>query len=245
MKKTLNILKNIFTWLIVIVAVGMMIFTIVSVMTFDRVDRNILGYRAFIVLSDSMSTSNINAGDLILSKEVDPYTLQPGDIISYQSTNSENYGEVITHKIRSIVDAAETGTGYPGFITYGTTTDTDDEGIVNFSQVLGKHSVTLHGVGTFFQFLKTVPGYIVCILVPFLILIILQGINSIKLFKKYKKEQEAELNEERERIENERKETQEQSKQLMEELAALKKELDEAKKARSDESNTDTDAPSA
>lgn len=234
MKKTLNILKSIITWIVVIVAVGMMVFTIVSVTTFDRVDRNILGYRAFIVLSDSMSADNIKAGDLILSKEVDPSTLEAGDIISYQSTNEENYGEVVTHKIRTIT---EDETGLPGFITYGTTTGTDDEGVVNFGQVLGQHSATLHGVGSFFQFLKTVPGYIVCILIPFLILIILQGINSIKLFKKYKKEQMEELNEEKAKIENERLESQ----KMMEELKELREQL---KATKGEKTSEDTDAPS-
>ena len=41
----------------VALAVFMMIFTIVSVSTFDRADRNLFGYKAFIVLSDSMSKS--------------------------------------------------------------------------------------------------------------------------------------------------------------------------------------------
>ena len=195
MKKFLNLVKNIFTLLVVVLAVCMMIFTIVSVNTFDRNDRSIFGYKAFIVRSDSMSKTDFNAGDLILSKEVDPSTLQAGDIISYQSTNPENYGEVVTHKIRALTQDAE---GNPGFITYGTTTDTDDENIVTYSFILGKYQMKLTGVGKFFQFLKTTPGYIVCIFLPFLILILMQGVNSIRLFRKYKKEQQEELQAEKE-----------------------------------------------
>ena len=52
MKKTLHIIKNIFVWLVVAVAVCMMIFTVVSVNTFDRADRSIFGFKFFIVLSD-------------------------------------------------------------------------------------------------------------------------------------------------------------------------------------------------
>ena len=80
MKKTLNIIKNIFVWLVVALAVCMMIFTVVSVNTFDRNDRSLFGYKAFIVKSDSMSKTDFNAGDLIFSKEVDPSTLKAGDI---------------------------------------------------------------------------------------------------------------------------------------------------------------------
>lgn len=229
MKKTLNIIKNIFVWLVVALAVCMMIFTIVSVNTFDRNDRSLFGYKAFIVKSDSMSKTDFNAGDLIFSKEVDPSTLKAGDIISYQSTNTENYGEVVTHKIRELTKDAE---GNPGFITYGTTTDQNDENIVSYGLVLGKYQTKLPGVGKFFQFLKTTPGYIVCIFLPFLLLILIQGLNSIRLFKRYKKEQlaeieaqreqeKAELAAERERLEAERQESQ----KMMAELLQLKKEL--------------------
>ena len=162
MKKTLHILKNVFVWLIVALAVCMMIFTVVSI-SFDRADRSLFGFHAFIVRSDSMSATDFNAGDLVLVKEVDPATLQAGDIISYQSTNEENYGEIVTHKIRKLTKDAE---GI-GFVTYGTTTDTDDENIVTYSFVLGKYQTRLPGVGSFFAFLKTVPGYIVCIFLPF------------------------------------------------------------------------------
>ncbi len=229
MKKALHILKTIAVWLIVALAVCMMVFTVVSVNTFDRIDRSIFGFKAFIVLSDSMSATDFDAGDLVLVKEVDPSTLKEGDIISYQSTNTENYGEVVTHKIRELTTDAE---GHPGFITYGTTTDTNDEAIVTYSFVLGKYQTKLPGVGQFFQFLKTPPGYIVCIFLPFLLLILVQGLNSIRLFKRYKKEQlaeleaqreqeRAELAAERERLEAER----QQSQQMMAELLQLKKEL--------------------
>ena len=230
MKKALHIIKNIFVWLLVVLAVGMMIFTIVSVNTFDRVDRSLFGYKAFIVLSDSMSATDFSAGDLILVKEVeDPSTLRAGDIISYQSTNPENYGEVVTHKIRELTTDEQ---GNPGFITYGTTTGENDENIVIYSFVLGKYQTKLPGVGQFFQFLKTTPGYIVCIFLPFLLLILIQGLNSIRLFRRYKQEQLAEIEAqraeeraqlaaERERLEAERQESQ----RMMAELLQLKKEL--------------------
>ena len=76
MKKAWHIIKAILLWLVVALAVCMMGFTIVSVNTFDRMDRSLFGYKAFIVLSDSMSATDFNAGDLILVKEVDPATLQ-------------------------------------------------------------------------------------------------------------------------------------------------------------------------
>ena len=71
------------------------------------------------------------------------------------------------------------------------------------------------------MFLKTTPGYIVCILIPFLLLILIQGINCIRLFRRYKLEQMAEMKEERAKIEEERAESQ----KMMAELLALKAQL--------------------
>lgn len=231
--KAMKILKNIFVWLIVALAAAMMIFTVVSVSTFDRADRNLFGYKAFIVLSDSMSKTDFSAGDLVLVKEVDPSTLQEGDIIAYTSQNTANYGETVTHKIRKLTTDAN---GEPGFITYGTTTDTDDETVVTYPYVLGKYSSHIPKVGAFFQFLKTTPGYIVCILVPFLLLILLEGIRCIRLFRKYKAEQRAELQAERDKIEADRAETQ----RLMQELLQMKAQMAQNEQKSAEEISSDT-----
>lgn len=229
--KALKIIRSIITWAFVVLAVCMMIFTVVSVSTFDRADRNLFGYKAFIVLSDSMSKTDFDAGDLVLVKDVDPSTLKEGDIIAYTSQNTSNFGETVTHKIRSLVTDAE---GNPGFVTYGTTTDTDDETVVTYEYVLGKYQTNIPKVGKFFQFLKTTPGYIVCILVPFLILILIEGIRCISLFKKYKAEQQAELQAERDKIEADRAETQ----RMMQELLAMKKEMQESQNQSETSDNT-------
>ena len=216
--KALKIIRSAAVWLVVALAAGMMIFTVVSVSTFDRSDRSLFGYKAFIVLSDSMSKTDFNAGDLVLVREVEPASLKEGDIIAYTSQNTSNYGETVTHKIRRLTTDAN---GEPGFVTYGTTTDTDDETVVTYPYVIGKYTGHIPKVGTFFQFLKTTPGYIVCILIPFLLLILLEGIRCIRLFRRYKSEQQAELQAERDKINAERAETQ----RMMQELLQMKAQM--------------------
>lgn len=217
-KKVLNILKNIVVWAVTIAAVAMMIFTIVSVTVFDRNERSLFGYQMFIVRTDSMSATDFDAGDLILTKQVDPTTLQAGDIIAFRSTNPDNFGEVVTHKIRSLTTTPD---GNPGFITYGTTTNTDDAAPVTYEYVIGKYEGYLPKVGTFFTFLKTTPGYICCILLPFMLLIIIQGVNSIKLFRQYQQEKKAELQAERDQLAAEREET----RRMMEELTRMQAQM--------------------
>lgn len=218
MKKVLNIIKNVLVWLVVIFAVGMMIFTIVSVNTFDQNHRSIFGYKFFVVRTDSMSATDFDAGDIVLIRETDPSTLQAGDIIAYISQDTDSYGETITHKIRRLTT---TESGQPGFITYGTTTDTDDKIIVTYPYVLGQYTGRIPNVGSFFLFLKTTPGYICCILIPFMLLILYQGVNTIRLFRRYRSEQMEELQAERRQLEEERN----QAAEMMRELQELRAQL--------------------
>ena len=224
MKKVLNVIMSVLSTLMMIVAVCVMVFTIISVNTFNRQDRSLMGYKAFIVLSDSMSATDFDAGDLVLTKDVNPAELQEGDIIAYISENPDNYGEVVTHKIRTV---NPDGT----FTTYGTTTDTDDAYPVSWEQVLGKYDKAIPKVGAFFNFLKTTPGYICCIFVPFALLIVMQGLNTVKLFKQYKREQQEDIDRQKAELEQERLET----KAMMEELLAMKREMVQSTTPSSDE----------
>lgn len=218
LKKILKLSKTILISLIIMASVGMLIFTIVSLNTVNNIDRNLFGYKGFVVLSNSMSATDFSAGDLVISKQVDPATLKAGDIISFQSTNHESYGKVVTHKIREVKTDSK---GNLSFVTYGTTTDTNDKSTVAFNRVLGKYEFRLVGVGSFIQFLKTVPGYILSIFLPFFILILLQGIGIVRKFRAYKQEQLAKMQAEREQLQAERAE----SARMMEELRRLEQEL--------------------
>ena len=227
-KKILDIVVKIATWLVIAFTVGMVIFTIISVNTFDRNDRNVFGIKFYIVQTNSMSKSennaefdiHFNAGDIVLIKNVeDPTALKAGDVIAFMSTNSVSYGETVTHAIRE-VKINDKGKVL-GYVTYGTNTGTNDEALVEPEYVLGKYAGKLPGVGNFFAFLKTTPGYIVCILVPFLLLIGYNGINFIRLILGYRKEQKAEIQAERDQIAVER----QQAAEMLKELQELKAQL--------------------
>ena len=244
-KKALNILTKAAVWILVILTVFMMIFTIITVTTVDRNDRNIFGLRFYIVLSDSMSESennkdmevHFNAGDIVFVKNVkEPTKLQPGDIIAFMSTNSESYGETVTHMIRE-VKKADNGMVL-GYVTFGTNTGTDDEALVEPSYVLGKYAGKLPGVGNFFMYLRTTPGYIVCILIPFLLLILYNGLNVIRLFRQYKREQTEILEAEKAEIAAERK----QNEEMLKELQALKAQLEKQAAVETPSVKSETDS---
>lgn len=227
MKKIVNALVNVFAFMAVLAAVMLILYTIVSVTDSNKDDRTLVGYRAFIVLSDSMSKTDFSAGDLVVVKKVNPDILKEGDIISYISTNSENYGQTVTHKIRKLTTDSE---GNPGFVTYGTTTDTDDESIVTYSNVLGKYQFHLASVGRFFMFLKSKDGYVLFIFLPLMLLTLYTSFKSTQIFKEYKKEQLKELQAEKEQVEAERGEND----KMMEEIRKLQAELEELMRNNSD-----------
>ncbi len=229
-KKILNIALKIATWFLVAFTVFMMIFTVVTVTTVDRNDRSIFGVKFYIVQTDSMSKSDKNAdmdvhfkaGDIIIIKKVkEPRSLQAGDIIAFMSTNTESYGETVTHMIRE-VKKNDDGKVL-GYVTYGTNTGVDDESLVEPEYILGAYSGKLTALGNFFAFVKSTPGYIICILVPFLLLILYNGVNVIRLFRQYKREQMEVMQAERDKIDAERAENQ----RMMQELLALKAQLDQ------------------
>lgn len=218
-RKAGKIVFTVLTWVIFAISLGMMIFTIVSVTVFDQKDRNIFGYKAFIVLTDSMSATDFNAGDLIFVKEVDPSTLKEGDIITFQSTNDESYGKIISHKIVSLTKDEN---GIPGFVTRGTSNNKDDDKIVTYQFVIGKYTGRkIVGVGEFMIFLKSTKGLVVCIFVPFGLLLLSQVYNVVQNFRKYKKAEQEELQAEKDQIQAEREEAQ----RVLAELTELKKQL--------------------
>ena len=228
MKKVLNICMQVFTWLLVAFTVFMMVFTIFTVTTVDRNNRDVFGYKFYIVQTNSMSLSDKNqhldihfdAGDIVVVKNAeDPRSLQPGQVISFMSTNEVSYGETVTHMIREVKKTDEGRV--LGYVTYGTNTGSNDETLVTPDYVLGVHRLTLPKVGLFFAFVKSVPGYICCILVPFLLLILYNGVNVIRLFRQHRREQMAIIQAEKDQIAQERAEAQ----RMMQELLALKAQM--------------------
>ena len=149
----------------------------------------------------------------------DPTTLEAGDIIAFLSTNSDSYGETVTHMIREVKTNKDGRV--IGYVTFGTNTGVDDEALVEPEYVLGIYATRMPLVGRFFAFVKSTPGYIICILIPFLLLILYNGVNVITLFRRYKREQMEAMQAEREKIDAERAENQ----RMMQELLALKAQL--------------------
>ena len=121
-----------------------------------------------IVLSGSMEPT-IKAGDLILSKTAEADEIKVGDVISFYDP-AGNGNSVVTHRVIEIVD--------DGDGTYSWRTQGDGNGgvpdrlAVPFENLVGRwDGVRFPGLGSVALFMQTVPGIIVCVVVPFLLLV--------------------------------------------------------------------------
>lgn len=139
----------------------------------------ILGYRSFIILSDSMKPE-FKSGDLIFVKRVNSGEIYFNDIISYTSRDPRIFGDIVTHRIVDI--------DYENneFITRGDNADQDDEYPVTEELIIGKYVFSIPYIGYFFNFLKTDLGFVLLFITPLSILIITEIIHLLKLINLYK-----------------------------------------------------------
>lgn len=221
-KKLFSIISKIITVLVLLFTVFVVLFTIISATSVGDGElgrKALFGYRAYIVRSDSMH-EQFAAGDIIFIKQTEEDAindLTSGTIITFYSIDPDLYGETVTHMIRERTEYD----GQIAYITYGTTTGTNDRYPALASQIIGTYSFRLPKMGYFFRFIRTPAGYVVVILIPFMFLIGLNLMHFIKLTVAYKKEKEQQKIEMQKAADADRAEAQ----RLREEMEKLKAEL--------------------
>ncbi len=140
-----------------------------------------------IVLTGSME-QDFPAGSLILTKKVDASEIKEGDIISYFDPASRT-NAVVTHKVR-FIQTNDSGDLF--FLTYGTAnttkafedvTEKDCEKIPAKNLVGRYTGFHIKGAGNVAMFMQTVPGLIVCVVVP-LVALIAYDIIRRKMYEK-------------------------------------------------------------
>ena len=159
-EKRLNVL------LTVVVIVCAIVCLAVCVKVVSGRDASIFGFRIYHILTGSMEPT-IPTGSNVLVREVDPSTLEVGDIITFTSRDNAIYGSANTHRILEI---NRDSSGQPSFITKGDANTRADSIIVAASDVKGKVVFHMNSAAftSFFQFIHTGPGFLSCIVLPVL-----------------------------------------------------------------------------
>lgn len=177
-KRILNIAVNVVLVLAITLAA---ICTYVSyVSTSGNGVPSILGVRMFSIQTQSMYPTLL-PGDLIFDVAVkDPGELRRDDIITYWTViNGERV--LNTHRIHEIYD----GGGYLIFSTKGDNNTTADPLTVHESEVVGKYSFRVGGVGKVFDYLQTSTGFLIVIVIPVFLFFLFHLIQFFRVLFEY------------------------------------------------------------
>lgn len=108
----------------------------------------LFGHSMLRVSSESMEPE-LNVGDIIMVKKVDPSTLEKGDVITYHGTKGPVAGKLITHQIVA-EPYEEDGTYY--FTTRGIKEGAIDDPEIDDTQIVGKVLYKIPIVGSLYDF---------------------------------------------------------------------------------------------
>lgn len=132
----------------------------------------VFGFSPVIVLSGSMYPT-FEAGDMILLREVDPDTIQEGDVICYFADNDKD--AAITHRVIEVQTGED---GSPVFVTRGDANNVEDRAAVTVDMVQGKYTgLYIPGLGNVAVFLQSPLGMVLCIVCPLALIFIWDGVR--------------------------------------------------------------------
>ncbi len=182
MKKATRMIGAAARGILLATAAVMLLLTLLNVTAVLPQAPGLFGYRAFVVVSDSMNPI-FQAGDLVFTKPVDPQELKMGDIIAFQSSDPTIYNEVVTHRIQEVTEYR----GEKAFITAGDQTGEPDAVPAQSSHVLGQYCAVIPRLGYLFSFLKTPAGFLVFIFVPLFLLMVYEVARMLYGIKRYRR----------------------------------------------------------
>lgn len=166
--------------------------------TSNNVLPNIGGYFPLMVQSGSMSGC-IEVGDLIIcSTPEDVQKLSVGDVVTYW--DGAPGGTLVTHRITEVT---EDDKGTLAYRTKGDANNTVDASLLHPESVVGIYRLRIPHLGNVALFMQTVPGLIVCVILPLALFIVYDMVRRQRIGKKAKAETD-ELLAELERLKKEK-----------------------------------------
>ena len=143
-KKVWNVVSSILVALVVILALLL-------------VGARLVGLRVFTVLSGSMEPA-YHTGSLIYVKKVDPFTIQPGQPITFLLDEDT----VATHRVVGEVPDEE-DPGVIRFRTKGDANEAEDGALVHYKNVIGTPVFSIPYLGYLADYIQHPPGMYVAI----------------------------------------------------------------------------------
>ena len=177
-KRILNAVVN--AVLVVAIALAAMCTYVSFVSSSGNGVPSLFGIRVFSIQTESMYPTLL-PGDLIFDTAVkEPEELRKDDIITYWTViNGERV--LNTHRIYEIYD----GGGYLIFSTKGDNNTIADPLTVHESEVVGKYSFRVNGLGKVFDYLQTSTGFLIIIVIPVFLFFLFHLIQFFRVLFAY------------------------------------------------------------
>lgn len=140
---------------------------------------NLFGYSIFYVVTPSMEPE-LEVGDVILVKSVNPQDINFEDIITYKSNYGLLSGNYITHRVDSIEGEGENLI----FRTKGDANDEVDEEIVTPDKIVGVFQKKLGFIKFIMSLLSNKLVFLLIIILPLFVFLVMQLINFFVEVKK-------------------------------------------------------------
>lgn len=159
------------------VIVWIFVLLVIFVILVQRIFNNqvsIGSYRMFTVVTGSMEPV-YNVGDVVISKEVEPSTINKGDDVVYLGEKNDFKDKIVTHRVIKI----ENKDGEYYFTTKGVANDYSDP-VISSSQLYGKVVYKPVVLSFLSSILNTRLGFYLLIFVPVAFLIFLEILDYIK-----------------------------------------------------------------
>lgn len=139
---------------------------VVVVLALLLVGARFIGLNVYTVLSGSMEPT-YHVGSLIYVKDVDPYELKEGDVITFMLDEDT----IATHRIVEVVPDEEDST-VVRFRTKGDANDSVDGSLVHYKNVIGTPVLSIPKLGYFANYIQHPPGMYVAISAGAIILLL-------------------------------------------------------------------------
>lgn len=135
-------------------------------------------FSLYTIITPSM-TPNINVYDVVIDVKVDkPEDIKINDVITFNSSIPGVHGGTITHRVIAVSKDAD---GNYHYRTKGDYNLVDDGVDVDFNSIVGKVALRIPQLGRAQAFLATKAGWLICVLVPALYVIIKDILKIIRL----------------------------------------------------------------
>ena len=146
----------------------------------------VLGLSPMIVVTDSMNPE-IESGDMIIVRKVNAESVTAGDVIAFFDPTDPKREVVMTHRVQEVTKYESGGLAWR---TKGDANNTADPVLIPGENLVGTYKMKIPYLGKIALFMRTVPGLLLCVFLPLVLLIGTDLVRQNLMDKRREKENE-------------------------------------------------------